>query len=119
MATTAPDATPAVTETTVWHMLSRDDAVQELQVEPERGLSSQEAAERLAKRFWSGPLTMVLPRAELIPGVVSAYLPTVGVRVPHGEIARGLIECLDRPVAAPSANRSAVSSCARSSRANR
>ena len=50
MATTAPapTATTTITEVTTWHVLSREDAVHELDVEPEAGLSSQTAAERLA-----------------------------------------------------------------------
>ena len=62
-------------------------------------------AESLAGAFWPGPLTLVLPRSESIPPIVSAGLPTVGVRVPDHPIARRLIEAAGCPVAAPSANR--------------
>ncbi len=65
-----------------------------------------ETAQRLAERFWPGPLTLVLPRSAIIPEIVSAGLETVGVRVPAPAVARGLITRLGRPVAAPSANRS-------------
>lgn len=65
-----------------------------------------EAAQRLAARFWPGPLTLILPRSELIPYIVTAGQPTVGVRVPAQRVARGMIEAFGRPVAAPSANRS-------------
>lgn len=65
-----------------------------------------EAAARLAERFWPGPLTLVLPRSPAIPDVVTAGLDTVGVRIPELPVARALIARLDRPVAAPSANRS-------------
>ena len=61
--------------------------------------------ESLARAFWPGPLTLVLPRSESIPAIVSAGLPTVGVRVPDHPIARRLIEAAGCPVAAPSANR--------------
>lgn len=62
-------------------------------------------ADLLARSFWPGPLTMVLPRGETIPPIVSAGLPTVGVRVPDHPIATQLIQLADRPIAAPSANR--------------
>jgi L-threonylcarbamoyladenylate synthase len=65
-----------------------------------------DAAQRLAERFWPGPLTLVLPRSESIPDIVSGGQPTLGVRVPAQPVALALIEALGRPVAAPSANRS-------------
>jgi L-threonylcarbamoyladenylate synthase len=60
----------------------------------------------LARRFWPGPLTLVLPRSGLIPDVVTAGRETVGVRIPKPNSARELIRRAGRPVAAPSANRS-------------
>ncbi|MEM9380398.1 MAG: L-threonylcarbamoyladenylate synthase [Planctomycetota bacterium] len=63
-------------------------------------------AEALARRFWPGPLTIVVTRSDLVPDVVSAGLETVGVRVPDALVARALIERVGRPLAAPSANRS-------------
>lgn len=65
-----------------------------------------DAAERLARRWWPGPLTLVLPRSAMVPDVVTAGRDTVGVRVPQPGVARALIERIGRPVAAPSANRS-------------
>lgn len=59
----------------------------------------------LARRFWPGPLTLVLPRAAHIPSVVTAGGQTVGVRLPAHPIARALIRAAGVPVAAPSANR--------------
>ncbi len=64
------------------------------------------AAYRLAERFWPGPLSLVLPRAEVIPGIVSAGLPTVAVRMPNHAVALTLIKEAGLPIAAPSANRS-------------
>ncbi|HLH27882.1 MAG TPA: L-threonylcarbamoyladenylate synthase, partial [Acidimicrobiales bacterium] len=65
-----------------------------------------DAADRLAGRFWPGPLTLVLRRSGRIPDIVTAGKATVGVRWPAGKVARGLIAGCGRPVAAPSANRS-------------
>lgn len=63
-------------------------------------------ADRLAARFWPGPLTLVLRRSGVIPGIVTAGKATVGVRCPAGRVARELIARCGRPIAAPSANRS-------------
>ena len=59
----------------------------------------------LARRFWPGPLTLVLPRAEAIPPVVAAGGETVGVRMPAHSVALALLRAAEVPVAAPSANR--------------
>jgi len=60
---------------------------------------------RLAARFWPGSLTLVLRKRAIIPGIVTAGLPTVGLRVPDHPVARALIRAAGIPVAAPSANR--------------
>ncbi|MEO6569735.1 MAG: L-threonylcarbamoyladenylate synthase [Opitutaceae bacterium] len=60
---------------------------------------------RLAKKFWPGPLTLVLPKTELIPDVVSAGLPSVAVRVPSHHLFHRLLKLAGIPLAAPSANR--------------
>lgn len=65
-----------------------------------------ELVQRLAKAFWPGPLTLIVPKAGHIPDEVTAGLDTVAVRVPVHPVARRLIELADRPIAAPSANRS-------------
>jgi L-threonylcarbamoyladenylate synthase len=62
------------------------------------------ATEKLAARFWPGPLTLVLPRAESVPDIVTSGLPSVGVRVPDHPAALALITAAGTPVAAPSAN---------------
>jgi len=64
------------------------------------------AAERLAERFWPGPLTIVLPKMPAIPGNVTAGLGTVGLRVPDHPLALELLRAFDGPLAGPSANRS-------------
>ena len=63
-----------------------------------------EVAARLAARFWPGPLTLVLPRRDVVPDVVTAGLATVGVRVPAHPVARALLDAAAVPIAAPSAN---------------
>ncbi len=60
---------------------------------------------RLAARFWPGPLTLVLRKRPVIPGIVTAGLATVGLRVPDHPVARTLIRAAGVPLAAPSANR--------------
>jgi L-threonylcarbamoyladenylate synthase len=62
------------------------------------------AARSLAERFWPGPLTLVLPKRASIPDIVTAGLPSVGVRCPAHPVARALIAAADTPIAAPSAN---------------
>ena len=64
-----------------------------------------DSAETLARRFWPGPLTLVLPRAPIIPDEVTAGLDTVGIRMPAHPVALALIRTAGVPIAAPSANR--------------
>ena len=64
-----------------------------------------EAATLLATKFWPGPLTLVLPKRPIIPDIVTAGLPTVGLRVPAHPVALSLIRFAGFPLAAPSANR--------------
>ena len=61
-------------------------------------------AQALAASFWPGPLTLVLPKKNYIPDLVTAGLPTVGVRCPSHELTLELLHLLDYPLAAPSAN---------------
>lgn len=65
-----------------------------------------EAATKLGKAFWPGPLTMVLPRATVIPDIVTAGGPTVGIRWPSHPFIQAVIRECGFPLAAPSANRS-------------
>jgi L-threonylcarbamoyladenylate synthase len=73
-----------------------------------RAVIGNDRAHRLAEAFWPGPLTLVLPRAPDCPVslLAGAGLDTLAVRVPAHDIARALLQEVDRPVAAPSANRS-------------
>lgn len=65
-----------------------------------------EAAWRLAEKFWPGPMTMILPRKDVVPDVVTAGLDTVGMRCPAHPLCREIIRLADVPVAAPSGNTS-------------
>ncbi len=67
--------------------------------------SNDERIYKLAKKFWPGPLTMVLPKSNLVPDIVTSGLPTVGIRMPSNNIALELIWAAQRPIAAPSANK--------------
>jgi L-threonylcarbamoyladenylate synthase len=58
----------------------------------------------LAQKYWPGPLTMVLPKKDNIPGVVTANLDSVAIRCPGNRVFRNLLESLPFPLAAPSAN---------------
>ncbi len=59
---------------------------------------------RLAEKFWPGPLTMILPKRNNVPYIVTGGLETVAVRMPENEIMRKVIDLVGKPLAAPSAN---------------
>ena len=65
-----------------------------------------ETAIALAEKFWPGPLTIILPKSDIIPAEISGGLDTVAVRMPSDEIARAIISGCGFPLAAPSANTS-------------
>ena len=65
-----------------------------------------ETAEFLMRRFWPGPLTIVLRSREVVPSVTRAGLETVALRMPDNNVALELIREAGVPIAAPSANRS-------------
>jgi len=60
--------------------------------------------EKLIEAFWPGPLTIVLPKKDIIPSIVTAGLDTVALRMPNNLIALKLIKYSSLPIAAPSAN---------------
>lgn len=64
------------------------------------------AAYRLAERFWPGPLTIILPRRDIVPLQTTGGLETVGVRCPNHPVTLAIIEAADVPIAAPSGNTS-------------
>ncbi|MBQ1638425.1 MAG: threonylcarbamoyl-AMP synthase, partial [Ruminococcus sp.] len=63
-----------------------------------------ESAEKLAKAFWPGPLTMIMKRTDAVPHEVSAGLDTVAIRFPSHPVAQAIIKAANTPLAAPSAN---------------
>ena len=63
-----------------------------------------ETARLLATEFWPGPLTLVLPKRDIIPDLVTAGLSGVGIRIPRHPVAIELLKAAGCPVAAPSAN---------------
>jgi L-threonylcarbamoyladenylate synthase len=60
---------------------------------------------QLAEKFWPGPLTMILPKRELVPEIVTAGLDTVAVRISAHPIFFEIARAFGKPLAAPSANR--------------
>lgn len=69
-----------------------------------------ESARRLAEEFWPGPLTLILPRSDAVPGIVTAGGNTVGIRSPDHPKTLELLRLAGTPVAAPSANISGMPS---------
>ncbi|MEO8762230.1 MAG: L-threonylcarbamoyladenylate synthase [Bacteroidia bacterium] len=63
-----------------------------------------EWAQKLANAFWPGPLTLLLPKKNNIPDLVTSGLPHVALRIPNHKLTLQLLESLDFPLAAPSAN---------------
>jgi L-threonylcarbamoyladenylate synthase len=80
------------------HLATLDDWPRVASAMPPRALA-------LARAFWPGPLTLVLPKQPAIPDIVTSGLATVGVRVPNHPLMRAVLERAGCPVAAPSANR--------------
>ncbi len=82
------------------HVLGPDEA--------KRFVRWNDTADKLAARFWPGPLTLVLPRSagSAISLLATAGLDTVAIRAPSHPVAQALIRAAGRPIAAPSANRS-------------
>ncbi len=63
-----------------------------------------ESLRRLAERFWPGPLTILVPKHDAIPDLVTSGLPRVALRAPAHPVAQALLRALHFPLAAPSAN---------------
>lgn len=86
-----PSADPLIVHIHDWSQL-------ELLAEP------NPAARKLAKAFWPGALTMVLPKKEIVDDIVTSGLPSVAIRMPGHALFRRLLKRCGRPLAAPSAN---------------
>jgi len=63
-----------------------------------------ESLRRLAERFWPGPLTLLVPKHDSVPDIVTSGLPRVALRAPAHPVAQALLRALHFPLAAPSAN---------------
>ena len=61
-------------------------------------------AEILAKKFWPGPLTILLEKKKIVPDITTSKLKTVGFRIPDNKLTLSILEKIDFPIAAPSAN---------------
>ncbi len=64
-----------------------------------------EACDKIAEKFWPGPLTLILDKADSVDDLITSGLETVGIRFPSHPVALELINSLGHPVAAPSANK--------------
>ena len=81
------------------HVASKEEATRYVKNVPPAG-------ELLMEAFWPGPLTLIFPKADIVPMETSGGLDTVAIRFPKHPVARWLIELSGRPIAAPSANSS-------------
>ena len=79
--------------------------IADLEMLPRVAAEWPESAQKLAERFWPGPLTLILRKRPEVPALVTGGLDTVGVRIPAHPVALELIRLSGVPVAAPSANR--------------
>ena len=65
----------------------------------------REVIGKLMKAHWPGPLTLILPKKECVPDIVTSGLPSVAVRMSAHPLMKAIVRKLGRPIAAPSANR--------------
>ncbi len=61
-------------------------------------------AQTLAEAFWPGPLTIILPKSDIVPDLVTAGNTTVAIRIPNHPLTQALLQLVEFPLAAPSAN---------------
>lgn len=80
------------------HIAHKDDIFQ-------LSTSNDDRIIKLIDKFWPGPLTIVLPKSNIIPDIVTSGLQTVAIRMPANQIALELIKLSECPIAAPSANK--------------
>jgi L-threonylcarbamoyladenylate synthase len=67
--------------------------------------SDRQLISKLADKFWPGPFTMILPKREIVPDIVTAGLETVAVRISAHAVFAAIVSTFGKPLAAPSANR--------------
>lgn len=80
------------------HVIVRDwEMIQKL-------CETNEVAMKLYNKFLPGPLTLILPKKDIIPDLLTANLPTLGVRIPSNEVTRLMSAVIDFPYTTPSAN---------------
>ncbi len=79
------------------HAPSLEDAITYATISDERLMA-------LARKYWPGPLTLLLPKKDIIPGLVTSGLSRVGIRVPAHPLTQELLKKVKLPLAAPSAN---------------
>lgn len=79
--------------------------ISDIEVIKELTIEQSDVIYKLADKFWPGPLTIVLPKSNIVPDIVTSGLGTVGIRMPNSEIALELIKKSNCPIAAPSANK--------------
>jgi L-threonylcarbamoyladenylate synthase len=72
---------------------------------PQWALTMSLAAQRLAEKFWPGPLTLILPRQPHVSVRLTGGQDTIGIRIPAHPVARRLLQAFGGGIAAPSANR--------------
>jgi L-threonylcarbamoyladenylate synthase len=87
------------------HVLDWEQANAEL-IRHDAPRRAMDIGRRLAARWWPGPLTLVLPKAQRVPVRATAGLSTIALRSPDHPVARELLLALGGPISAPSANRS-------------
>ena len=83
------------------HLSSREEIHEYCDISPEL----DEVVQKLIQAFWPGPLTMVLPKKDIIPDIVTSGLSTVAVRMSGHPIMQEICKAFGKPIAAPSANR--------------
>ncbi len=83
------------------------DSLDKYGVVNKQSMSQEEIdlTDTLIRRFWPGPLTMILPKSKKIPDLVTSGLTSVGVRMPAHPVTQQFLELCDLPIAAPSANK--------------
>ena len=79
------------------HLKNKDDITK-------YAVINNEIEQKLIDTFMPGPFTLILQKKDIIPNNVTCNLDTVGIRIPIDEIAHNLLDILDYPIAAPSAN---------------